>query len=42
VIARGEVIAVDPEGEHQRIQCRIWLEHDERGILLEGEATVVM
>ncbi|TDG14863.1 protein dehydratase [Seongchinamella unica] len=41
VIARGEVTAVDNTGDLQLIECSIWLEHAERGILLEGEATVV-
>jgi len=40
VIARGTVTAVEDDADERRILCRVWLEHAERGVLLEGEATV--
>jgi acyl dehydratase len=42
VVARGEVVSVEPEADTQLVGCRVWLEHAERGILLEGEASVVL
>ena len=42
VVARGQVTAiVEHEGE-QRAECSIRLEHAERGVLLEGEASVAL
>lgn len=40
VVAKGTVTAVEDEDDERRILCRVWLEHAERGVLLEGEATV--
>ena len=40
VIARGEITALREEGGARLADCRIWLEHAERGVLLEGCATV--
>ncbi|MGB1140367.1 MAG: MaoC family dehydratase [Halioglobus sp.] len=40
VVARGTVTAVETHGDELSILCRVWLEHAERGVLLEGEATV--
>ena len=42
VIARGEITALREERGEQLATCRIWLEHQERGILLEGTAVVTM
>jgi acyl dehydratase len=41
VVARGEISALRQEQGVTLADCRIWLEHSERGILLEGTATVV-
>ena len=40
VVSRGEVTAIHSDEQQQLIECRIWLEHADRGILLEGEATI--
>ena len=40
VVARGEVTSISETGGQQLIDCKIRLEHAQRGILLEGEATV--
>jgi acyl dehydratase len=42
VIARGEIIAVREQQRVRLADCKIWLEHDDRGILLEGTATIVL
>ena len=42
VVARGTVIALQSAGEQQTATCAIRLEHAERGVLLEGEATVAL
>jgi len=42
VIARGEITAVREEQGIVLADCKIWLEHADRGILLEGTATVVL
>lgn len=40
VVAAGEVLALRTVGGEQLVDCAVRLEHDERGVLLEGEATV--
>lgn len=40
VIARGTVTALRQEQGQTLADCAIWLEHEERGVLLEGTATV--
>jgi acyl dehydratase len=40
VIARGRITNLHSAAGELRADCSIWLEHAERGILLEGEATV--
>jgi acyl dehydratase len=42
VIARGKITALKSESGEQLAECSIWLEHAERGVLLEGEAIVVL
>ena len=42
VTARGEITAVHEEQGAALADCKIWLEHADRGILLEGTATVVL
>ena len=42
VIARGEITALREEREQRLADCKIWLEHQDRGVLLEGTATVVL
>ena len=42
VVARGEITALREEQGVTLADCKIWLEHDERGVLLEGYATVVL
>ena len=42
VISRGTVRAQREENGEQLIDCDIWLEHAERGVLLEGTATVAL
>jgi acyl dehydratase len=41
VIAKGEVIAVNPEGKGQMAKCKIWLEREGMK-LLDGVATVLI
>jgi acyl dehydratase len=40
VIARGTITALREDQGVQLADCDIWLEHSERGVLLEGKATV--
>jgi len=40
VVARGKITAFREEQGAQLADCDIWLEHAERGVLLEGRATV--
>lgn len=40
VIARGTVTAIYQQQGQQLADCDIWLEHAQRGVLLEGTATV--
>lgn len=40
VIARGTITALREENGEQLADCDIWLEHEERGPLLEGHATI--
>ena len=42
VVARGEISALREESGVLLADCRIWLEHSDRGVLLEGTATVVL
>ena len=42
VVSRGTIRALREENGEQLADCDIWLEHAERGILLEGSATVVV
>ncbi len=42
VVARGKVAALHEEKGAMLAECNIWLQHDERGVLLEGTATVVL
>jgi acyl dehydratase len=42
VVSRGIIRALREEYGEQLADCDIWLEHAERGILLEGSATVVI
>jgi acyl dehydratase len=42
VIARGQITALRQEQGVTLADCNIWLEHADRGILLEGTATVVL
>ncbi len=42
VVARGEVTAVRDEQQKRLVDCIIRLEHAERGVLLEGNATVAV
>jgi acyl dehydratase len=42
VVARGEVGALRQEQGEQLADCKVWLEHAERGILLEGDAVIVL
>ena len=42
VVARGEITAVREEQGVALADCKIWLEHADRGILLEGTATIVL
>lgn len=42
VTASGVVDSVYTVDAEQRADCRVWLEHDERGILLEGNATITL
>ncbi|MEM9255007.1 MAG: MaoC family dehydratase [Pseudomonadota bacterium] len=40
VTARGTVLAIDGESDARLTTCQVWLEHADRGILLEGEAII--
>lgn len=40
VIARGTITALREENGAQLADCDTWLEHEERGVLLKGKATV--
>lgn len=42
VVARGEVTRIAAEGHTRLAECRVWLEHAGRGVLLEGTATVLL
>ena len=42
VVARGEITALREENGNRLADCDIRLEHDERGILLQGHATVCL
>ena len=42
VVSRGTIRALREENGEQLIDCDIWLEHVERGVLLEGTATVAL
>jgi acyl dehydratase len=42
VVARGEITALRGEGGETLAECSIWLHHEERGVLLEGTATVLL
>ena len=42
VIARGRVTSLTEESGRPLADCDIWLEHADRGILLEGEARVML
>ena len=42
VVARGEVSTLRQEQGEQLADCKVWLEHVERGILLEGDAVIVL
>ena len=40
VVARVTITALREEGNRRLADCEVWLEHAERGVLLEGRATV--
>lgn len=42
VVARGEITGLHEESGETLAECNVWLEHDDRGVLLEGTATVVL
>lgn len=42
VVARGKVIALRSENGERFADCKLTLEHDERGVLLEAEASVIL
>lgn len=42
VVARGEITGLREENGETLAECNVWLQHDERGVLLEGTATVVL
>lgn len=42
VVARGTITSLSHDGAEHIAVCKVFLEHDERGILLEGEATVLL
>jgi acyl dehydratase len=42
VVARGEITGLRQENGETLAECAIWLQHDERGVLLEGIATVAL
>jgi acyl dehydratase len=42
VIARGEITDLRQQDGVNLADCKVWLEHDDRGILLEGSAVVCL
>jgi hypothetical protein len=42
VIARGTIRALREEDSVPLADCDIWLEHEDRGVLLEGTASVAL
>ena len=42
VIARGTISALREEDSVPLADCNIWLEHEDRGVLLEGTASVAL
>lgn len=42
VVARGRITALTEREGKTLAECDIWLEHEERGVLLEGEARVAL
>jgi acyl dehydratase len=42
VVARGRITALRAQNGERLAECDIWLQHDERGVLLEGTATVAL
>jgi acyl dehydratase len=42
VVAKGEVRAVHREGGEVRVDCDVWLEHEDGRRALDGRATVVL
>ena len=42
VIARGTIRALREEDSVPLADCNIWLEHEDRGVLLEGTASVAL
>ena len=42
VVAKGTITALKEENSQMFADCDIWLEHQERGVLLEGTATVTI
>jgi len=42
VIARGTITGLREQDQERLADCDIWLEHEERGVLLEGTATIML
>ena len=42
VVARGSIVKLRMEGGETLADCEVRLEHDQRGVLLEGEVTVAL
>ena len=42
VVARGEITAIRHAGDQRLADCNVRLEEADRGVLLEGEATVLL
>ncbi len=42
VVARGKITALREDNGETLAECDIWLQHEERGVLLEGTATIVL
>lgn len=42
VVARGEITGLRTQNGETLAECAVWLEHHERGVLLEGTATVAL
>ena len=40
VIAKGTIISINKDSGQTLAECDIWLEHEERGVLLKGSAIV--